>query len=415
MKGFFRGSAVLFMILLGIFWFQGNPLKTGSGPDTAYAAELTSVFNVKFVVVDSSEGYDGTSFTVKMKDVMGTTTQEYELKKAASWGNNTGNIPVISVPAPNTYNISISGLNDGFRLRDFMSGNDIDTSFVATNNGELTFYWEIIKDESGSAGASAISETATVISETAASEVAGEEVPSDQDAEKVYGEFLNTVSFIKDDSSWASLLEGYSYPTLLSTFGNMYSNCVSTDGKSEEEMIAEYEALPNYDKFLWVSTYLFMADSIKNGHPENVSGFEKIITNSACPIENMQIGKRTNAAEVIEAYRKLIQWQADYIAENGSPFNFINNRSYLEEIGVKKLDVKETEGAVVQEQKEIEEIREEIPKEEQPKRKGIWSDTLDILSSNLITIAVLGILLCGLSYVIYLRKKNNYTEAIHEK
>ena len=195
----------------------------------------------------------------------------------------------------------------------------------------------------------------------------------------------------------------------------MYSNCVSTDGKSEEEMIAEYEALPNYDKFLWVSTYLFMADSIKNGHPENVSGFEKIITNSACPIENMQIGKRTNAAEVIEAYRKLIQWQADYIAENGSPFNFINNRSYLEEIGVKKLDVKETEGAVVQEQKEIEEIREEILKEEQPKRKGIWSDTLDILSSNLITIAVLGILLCGLSYVIYLRKKNNYTEAIHEK
>ena len=351
-----------------------------------------------------------------MKDVMGVFSQDYEIKKAASWGNTTGNIPAISVPSPNTYKISIVDINDGYKLRDFMSGKDIDSSFVATNNGEMTFYWEIVKDEVGS---STTQEAAVSINEAtdimAGNVITDEQDADNQDAEKVYQEFLDTVSFIEGDSSWESLLQGYSFPSLLSTFGKMYANCVSSDGKSEEEMISEYEAMSDYDKFLWVSTYLFMADSINNGHPDNVSSFEKIITNSACPIQNMQIGKRAKSEEVIEAYKKLIQWQSDYIAANGSPFNFINNRSYLEEMGVKKVEAPATEGAEIQEQKEIEEVREEIIKEVKKEDKGIWSDTLDILSKNLITIAVLMTLLLGLGYVIYLKKKNNYTEAIHEK
>ena len=407
MKNIMKGLTVL---LMTIFMMCSQSIYS------SYAGEINAMFTVKFVVVDSSNSYDGTSFTVNMKDVMGVFSQEYEIKKAASWGNTTGNIPAISVPAPNTYKISIVGLNDGYKLRDFMSGKDIDSSFVATNNGEMTFYWEIVKDEVGS---STTQEAAVSINEAtdimAGNVITDEQDGDNQDAEKVYQEFLDTVSFIEGDSSWESLLQGYSFPSLLSTFGKMYANCVSSDGKSEEEMISEYEAMSDYDKFLWVSTYLFMADSIKNGHPDNVSSFEKIITNSACPIQNMQIGKRTKSEEVIEAYKKLIQWQADYIAANGSPFNFINNRSYLEEMGVKKVEAPATEGAEIQEQKEIEEVREEIIKEVKKEDKGIWSDTLDILSKNLITIAVLMTLLLGLGYVIYLKKKNNYTEAIHEK
>ncbi len=407
MKNIMKGLTVL---LVTIFMMCSQSIYS------AYAGEINAMFTVKFVVVDSSNSYDGTSFTVNMKDVMGVFSQDYEIKKAASWGNTTGNIPAISVPSPNTYKISIVGINDGYKLRDFMSGKDIDSSFVATNNGEMTFYWEIVKDEVGS---STTQEAAVSINEAtdimAGNVITDEQDADNQDAEKVYQEFLDTVSFIEGDSSWESMLQGYSFPSLLSTFGKMYANCVSSDGKSEEEMISEYEAMSDYDKFLWVSTYLFMADSIKNGHPDNVSSFEKIITNSACPVQNMQIGKRTKSEEVIEAYKKLIQWQADYIAANGSPFNFINNRSYLEEMGVKKVEAPATEGAEIQEQKEIEEVREEIMKEVKKEDKGIWSDTLDILSKNLITIAVLMTLLLGLGYVIYLKKKNNYTEAIHEK
>ena len=117
----------------------------------------------------------------------------------------------------------------------------------------------------------------------------------------------------------------------------MYANCVEKGDKSEEDMLAEYEAMSDYDKFLWTTTYLFMADKIQKGLPGDLT-YEKIIANSACPIKLMNVGNRTDADTVVEAYEKLIQWQSDYIAANGSPFNFINNRSYLEEMGVSKVD-----------------------------------------------------------------------------
>ena len=410
MKKLLKGFTALVLSL--VCFLTGFPCNSNASdlyakPLVVQAAELNSTFTVKFVIVDSTSGYDGNSFTVKMDDIQGAATKEYEIKKAASWGNTSGNIPSVSVSAPTTYNLSISGLNDGYKLRDFMSGKDIDSSFAATNNGEITFYWEIVE---GSADASTTSET-VVDAANATTNVVAENT----DAESVYAEFLNTVSFIKDDSSWSSMLEGYSYPSLLSTFGNMYANCVNAEGKSEEDMLAEYEAMSNYDKFLWVSTYLFMADSIKNGHPDNVSSYDKIIANSACPIQNMQIGNRTKADEVIAAYEKLIQWQADYIAANGSPFNFINNRSYLEEMEVSNVDAPTEDEVKEQEQKEIEKAREEIEKTEDEKDKGVWSDTLDILSSNLVTILILVVLLGGLGYVLYLKKKNNFTDEIHEK
>lgn len=385
----------------------------------ANAAQLNSTFNVKFLIIDSTDGYKGNDFTVTMNDVMGEANKEIKITKAASWGNTTGNIPTISVPAPTTYNITISGLNDGYKLHDYMSGKDIDTTFAATNNGETTFYWEIIKDD----GSTSATTAETVSTAGATTNV----VANNSDAEKVYEEFLNTISFIQTDDSWSSMLDGYSYPSLLSTFSEMYANCVSAGDKSHDDMVAEYESMSNYDKFLWVSTYLFMADSIKNGHSDNVQSFEKICSNSACPIDNMKIGNRTDADKVVAAYEKLLQWQADYIAANGSPFNFINNRSYLDEVGSASSTVaSSSDDSKIssdednkKSEEEIKNARKEIEKAEntegEEKDRGIWADTLDILSSNLITILILVVLLGALGYVIYLKKKNNYTDEIHEK
>lgn len=377
---------------------------------TVHAAELNSTFTVKFMIVDSTNNYPGTSFKVSLEDVMGEASTEYEVKKAASWGNNSGNVPSISVAAPTTYNISISGLNDGYKLRDFMSGSDIESSFAATNNGEKTFYWEIVE---GSAETTD-NEGATVSAATATTNVVAENA----DAEKVYAEYLDTISFIKDDSTWSDMLNSYSsIPINVQVFGEIYSKSVNKGDKTEEDMMAEYETMPDFDKFLWVTTYLFMADKIQKGLPGDLT-YEKMLENSACPIKMMQIGNKTDSDKVIAAYEKLLKWQADYIAANGSPFNFINNRSYLEEMGVSKVDTTAQDERVEEakkEQEEIEKAVEELKEDEKEKDKGIWSDTLDILSSDLITILVLAVLLCGLGYVIYLKKKNNYTDEIHEK
>ena len=344
---------------------------------TVHAAELNSTFTVKFMIVDSTNSYPGTSFKVSLEDVMGEASTEYEVKKAASWGNNSGNVPSISVAAPTTYNISISGLNDGYKLRNFMSGSDIESSFAATNNGEKTFYWEIVE---GSAETTD-NEGATVTAATATTNVVAENA----DAENVYAEYLDTISFIKDDSTWSDMLNSYSsIPINVQVFGEIYSKSVN---------------------------------KIQKGLPGDLT-YEKMLENSACPIKMMQIGNKTDSDKVIAAYEKLLKWQADYIAANGSPFNFINNRSYLEEMGVSKVDTTAQDERVEEakkEQEEIEKAVEELKEDEKEKDKGIWSDTLDILSSNLITILVLAVLLCGLGYVIYLKKKNNYTDEIHEK
>ena len=400
-------TCFMLVLMCLITGFPVNSEASNLYVKTVHAAELNSTFTVKFMIVDSTDGYPGTSFKVSMEDVMGEASTEYEVKKAASWGNNTGNVPSISVAAPTTYNVSISGLEDGYKLRDFMSGKNIDSSFAATNNGETTFYWEIVVDN----GETDETSGETVTAANATSNI----VADNADAESVYAEFLNAVSFIQEESSWSSFLDSYSYPSNVSGFGKMYANCVEKGDKSEEDMLAEYEAMSDYDKFLWTTTYLFMADKIQKGLPGDLT-YEKIIANSACPIKLMNVGNRTDADTVVEAYEKLIQWQADYIAANGSPFNFINNRSYLEEMGVSKVDTTAEEERLEQEEKDKEEIEKAISEvEQEEKDKGIWSDTLDILSSNLITILILAVLLGGLGYVLYLKKKNNYTDEIHEK
>lgn len=370
---------------------------------TVHATELNSTFTVKFVIADSTGSYPGSSLNVSMQDIMGEASTDYEVKKAASWGNTTGNVPSISVKAPTTYKISVSGLEDGYKLIDHESNSDIESSFAATNNGEKTFTWDIVADNGESKPA--------VTNANATSNV----VADNADAESAYKEFLDTASFIQNDDAWADFLKGYSLKSNIQCFGNMYSEYVDNGDKTKEEMYAEYEAMSDFDKFLWTTTYLFMADKIKKGLPQDLT-YDAMLNNSACPVHGMGIGDLPKADEVIEAYEKLLKWQADYIAANGCPFNFINNRSYLEEMGVSKVDdtaQKERAENAKKENEEIQKAVEELKGEE--KKKGIWDDTLDSLSSNLITILILFILLGGLGYVIYLKKKNNYTDDIHEK
>ena len=363
------------------------------------------------MVIDSSGSYDGTSFTVKMDDIMGEASEEFVVEKAASWGSTTGNVPAVSVPAPTTYNITISGLKEGYKLHDYMAGSDIDTSFAATSKGEVTFYWEIIPDDGT---------TATQEVETTKANATVNIVADNADAEGVYKEFLDNVSFIKDDPTWESFLHKYGVPGTVNVFARLYSTYVDNGDKSKEEMIAEFEAMSNYDRFLWITTYLFMADKIYNGLPDELS-YEDMVANTACPMGTFErrkdIDQWNNADTVIAAYDKLLHWQADYIAANGSPYNFINNRSYIEEVGgtVDKPKTDENiEEQKKKDQEDIAKIQKEIEKEVN-KEEDKANDTSDGSSSSFTTILIVFILLGGLGYVIYLKKKKNNTDGIHEK
>lgn len=379
--------------------------------------ELGYDCNVKFVVADFSGEYPGASFTVTMQDVTNTITQDFVIQRAASWANPDGNIPTITVPAPTTYNITISGLDEGYKLRDLTTGNDIDSSFAATNHGEVIFNWEIIKDET------VPNETAEVVNEEISTDADATEnvVAENEDAEKVYEEFLNDISFIKNDPTWKDFVELLDIPVNFEATSKIYAENVAVGTKTEDEAITEFKEMSSYDRMLWDTTYLFLADMITKGNYADASNYEKVIEHSASATFYISVtGERNERDKVLAAYEKLYKWQVDYITTNGSPFNFINNRTYLEERGVTQTQVEDnTKEIEAIAEKDIEKANEEIEKvvkeDEEPKEKSLWSGVLDSLSKNLITFVILLGLAGGLGYVIYLKKKNNYSEEIHEK
>ncbi len=379
--------------------------------------ELGFDCNVKFIVTDFSGEYPGTSFTVTMQDVTNTVTQDFVIQRAASWANPDGNVPTITVPAPTTYNITISGLEEGYKLRDLATGNDIDYSFAATNHGEVVFSWEIVKIDGATSNA-AVEETDEIITDTNAVENV---FADNQDAEKVYEEFLNDISFIKDDPTWKDFVELLDVPINLDASSKIYAENVDVGSKTEDEAIAEFKEMSSFDKMLWDTTYLFLADMITKGNYADASNYEAVIEHTASATYYISTtGERTDKDKVLAAYEKLYKWQVDYITANGSPFNFINNRTYLEERGVTQEQVNEnTDEVEAVAEKEIEEANKEIEQvineDEDSKEESLWGGVLDSLSKNLITFVLLLGLAGALGYVMYLKKKNNYSEEIHEK
>ena len=379
--------------------------------------ELGFDCNVKFIVTDFSGEYPGTSFTVTMQDVTNTVTQDFVIQRAASWANSDGNIPTITVPAPTTYNITISGLDEGYKLRDLATGNDIDSSFAATNHGEVIFSWEIVKDDSF-VNDSASENAEVVVTDADAVENV---VADNEEAEKVYEEFLNDISFIRDDPTWKDFVELLDIPINLDASSKIYAENVDVGSRTEDEAIAEFKEMPSFDRMLWDTTYLFLADMITKGNFADASNYEAVIGHTASATYYISVtGERNDRDKVLAAYEKLYQWQVDYINTNGSPFNFINNRTYLEERGVTPAQVEEKkEDIEAVAEKEIEmankEIEQVINEDEKDKEESLWGGVLDSLSKNLITFVLLLGLAGALGYVMYLKKKNNYSEEIHEK
>ena len=73
--------------------------------------------------------------------------------------------------------------------------------------------------------------------------------------------------------------------------------------------------------------------------------------------------------KVVNAYLKLAKWQYDYVKKTGGPFNFINNKTYFEEIGEEDED---GESIVDDSTSNVSEVPEE----------STTSETSEVLDSN---------------------------------
>lgn len=369
-------------------------------PLTAYATEVEthteSNANVTFYITDETNGeYPGSAFTAIMTDNTGTITDEYTFSAGNSWGN--ARYPKYTMTAPATYTVKFEGLDSGYEIIDTLTRSDKIT-FETTMGGSPQVLWSIVKSESGTAE----EETEPTIATQAES---NSFTVSDEGADKVYNDFLEATAFIANDTNWYNNVLLVYETVSLKTFSTHYANYV------EGGTVEDFENMSAYDKFIWSETYLMFAWAVNTGTFSEYFGSEEVFANRITDnlVNRIQNARDlTNGQQVIDAYLALADWQYNYVKESGVPFNFVNNRSYLEEIG----EMPETSEETKTDEEELSEAAEELledadDKTKEETEKGIWDDTMNAIARNIVTVLVFIALIVALVVVIQKRKRLN--------
>ena len=87
-----------------------------------------------------------------------------------------------------------------------------------------------------------------------------------EDPQQVYQEFVDSISFIEDDPSWASFIDSYEWDTGKEMYSGEYADYVNHEGKTEEEAKEEYKNLTPFDRLMVTITYLEIAHYITHDH-----------------------------------------------------------------------------------------------------------------------------------------------------
>jgi hypothetical protein len=362
---------------------------------TAYALEVQNGTAVKLIVTDETGGFSGQIVAEFYDSDSAEQVYTAVLTKDNSWGGQADF--TFSLDPNKTYSIMIKGLPSDYLLVNTFGDREqvqsITVSALANDN-----YWSIVKGaetdtqtESG-AGAEATSETTEVGS---ADNVKGENA----EADAVYQKFLNAVSFIQNDSTWDNTLAQFGEDSVnRKSYSKWYANAVS--GGSEEK----YFSLTPYEQFLWTETYTKFAGKMSENNYEYYFGSVDNFKQNFVKIATL-VYSGNNKDAVISAYEELALWQYDYIVKNGEPYNFINKRSYTSEIGTAPEKGMTSEEMTEQDKKDIEEAISETKGEDD---KGVWSDTVGMLSKHLLEILLIVGLGIAVAVVVYIRKNKNF-------
>ena len=368
-------------------------------PLTAYATEAEthteSNANVTFYITDETNGeYPGSAFTAIMTDNTGTITDKYTFSAGNSWGN--ARYPKYTMTAPATYTVKFEGLDSGYEIIDTLTRSDKIT-FETTMGGSPQVLWSIVKSENSIAE----KETEPTVAIQAES---NSFTVSNERADEVYNAFLEATAFIAEDTAWQSnVLAEYSL------FENRYATWYASYVKNGTK--EDFLSMSLYDRFVWGETYLMFAWAVNTGTFSEYFGSEEVFANRITDnlvnrIKNAR--DLSNRQQVIDAYLALADWQYNYVKESGVPFNFVNNRSYLEEIG----EIPKTNEETKTDGEELSEAAEELledadDKTKEETEKGLWDDTMNALARNIVTILIFIALVVALVVVIQKRKRLN--------
>ena len=234
---------------------------------------------------------------------------------------------------------------------------------------------------------------------------------SNEEADKVWNTFLESVAILETDSKYETVMKFYE-----TTKNNYARNYVKVcEGKTEDD----YLKMTPFERFLWYSTYVTPVMTTTYGdYDSNFGSIGK--WNSSVVGQAYHLLKNQRATEQAEAYKTLMEWQYNYFIANGSMYNFITGKSSIEENSkLEKVSPDSANGKDKDPSKEDiqslleetgiskEEIQSLIDEEKNSTKadKGIWSDTVTLIKGNAFTIVILLILVGATIGVIIYRKR----------
>ena len=392
-----------------------------------FAADLAGddefICCVLITITDESGGYSGDGFKVLLKDVTGTAENEFDVT-STDWKQAFSKS--LMLPAPTTYNITFEGLEDGYVIVNTKSISEEISRFAAADD-ILELNWAIMTTQQYQEELDALnapkpdSSFGKLVKERKGITI------TNQDAENAYLEFLDAVSFIEDDPSWSehvgSLLCQYGKDSVNRTsYSGYFAKYVA--GGSEEE----YFSMTSFEQFVWTETYTKLASTINGGwgfshYYADKKTFKNNYTRYLTPLMTGD-----NNEVVIEAYLKLMDWQFEYITANGVPFNFIRNRSYMDELEglVFEVDdsknntgntnnsssssISKTDDSVVSQDDSSLNEESQISSDNSEEDDGIWDAVFSSLADNAVSILILAVLIAIFVILNRIRKSKNMDE-----
>lgn len=235
--------------------------------------------------------------------------------------------------------------------------------FPTTDNAEYGEYIEML--ENGNSLVSDVLSQLGINTETSSNTVSASATGDfdfdtwHTEAMQAYEDFSTLFYSVQDDSTWSLPL----------AMANARRN---TSGKTYLESVAnakqsDWDNYSSVEIYLWYDTYLVFCDMMDRGRDYFDSKFNSGETYLNQFFTN-DIGTGswtgTNGEELKEAYKNLVSYQVTYYNNYNFPYNFINDRSYVDEIGISQPQTEETKDLTDDEIIDLEEVADEVLEEE---------------------------------------------------
>lgn len=361
---------------------------------TAFASEVTTTptdeisvdnCNLTFSLTDKTNGIFIDEITITLTNISNNLQYTYTMTSADYLFGITvgGNVQ------QGDYSIALDyASKEQFTIQN-SDGTNI--SFFTANDNEYVFDWEVVSNEK--------KEQSENTTQSKTQKTTFESDTGNEEANALWSAFLDKVSVIETDSKYSQVLK------IISDTADFDANYYEeATGNSKDE----YLDMTPYEQFLWYSTYIVAVDAITASDYDTYCGsLAKWNSNAVGNVYNMLDMFGTH--EMAEAYRELMEWDYEYFTEHGAVMNFITGKTSFDNENLDVLSSEDADGNNGEPTKE--EIEELIEEENKDTDKGIWTNTINLIKDNAITITILLILVGVTICVIVYRKR----KAIEDK